>query len=284
MSPATNAVPPAPEELDALLRLLDDETPEVRTRVAERLALCGGDISEWLASCPRSLSHQEKAVLAELLGPPRRETLAREWLVPTGGAPALREDWDSFEAMLRALSDFLHDGITIRQPLSDALDLLAEEADESGVASANDFRAFLFEGGRLSGNQADHADPRNSDLAWSIAEGRSNPLGLGVIFLLVARRLDLVVEAVNFPGHFLCRIFEDGYPVIVDCFDHGRLHLQSTLLESPDLGRLERNILRQAADPGTVLLRLLNNLVAALDEAGRAEDAGLIRKLRATLK
>jgi hypothetical protein len=277
-------VPPTPEELDALLRLLDDETPEVRTRVAERLALCGGDISEWLAAHPRSLSRREKTVLAELLGPPRRAVLEREWLVPTGGAPALREDWESFEAMLRVLSDFLHDGITVRQPLSDALDLLAEEADESGVSSANDLRAFLFEEGRLSGNEEDRNDPRNSDLAWTIAEGRSNPLGLGVVFMLVARRLDLVVEAVNFPGHFLCRIYEDGYPVIVDCFDRGRLHLQSTLLESPDLDRAERTALRQAADPGTVLLRLLNNMVAALEKAGRAEDARLVRKLRATLK
>ncbi len=204
--------------------------------------------------------------------------------MPTGGAHALREDWDTFEALLRVISDFLHDGITIRQPLSDALDLLAEEADESGVGSANDLRAFLFEGDRFVGNQAEYDDPRNSDLAWSIAEGKSNPLGLCVIFMLVARRMELVVESVNFPGHFLCRIYEDGYPLIIDCFDHGRMHLQSTLLESPDLGRAQRSILRQAADLGTVLLRLLNNLVGALDGVGRKEDARLIRKWSATLK
>jgi regulator of sirC expression with transglutaminase-like and TPR domain len=277
-------VPPAPEELDALLRLLDDDTPEVRERVAERIVLWGGDISEWLAAHPRQLSAAEKSVLARLLGPPRRMTLEREWLVPTGGAHALREDWETFEAMLRALSDFLHDGITIRQPLSDALDLLAEEAEEARVDTAIELRSFLFEGERLSGNQDDYEDPRNSDLAWSIAEGKSNPLGLCVIFALVARRMNLVVEPINFPGHFLCRIFEDGYPIIIDCFDRGRLHLQSTLLESPDIGRQERAILRQTADPGTVLLRLLNNLLAALQDVGRAEDAQLIRKLRATLK
>jgi regulator of sirC expression with transglutaminase-like and TPR domain len=94
----------------------------------------------------------------------------------------------------------------------------------------------------------------------------------------------MVVEPVNFPGHFLCRIYEDGYPIIVDCFDKGRLHLQSTLLESPDLGRAERNVLRHTADPGTVLLRLLNNLVGALEGADRKDDAKLVRKLRATLK
>jgi hypothetical protein len=280
MTPA----PPLPEELDALLRLLDDETPVVRVRVAERLALCNGDISEWLATHPRPLNPVEKSVLADLLSPARRETLEREWLVPTGGAAALGEDWESFEAILRALSDFLHDGITIRQPLSDALDLLAEEADENGISSANDLRTFLFESDRLAGNTAEYDDPRNSDLAWAIAEGKSNPLGLCVIFTLVARRLDLVVESVNFPGHFLCRIYEDGYPLIIDCFDRGRMHLQSSLLEDPEMRRAEKTVLQQTADPGTVLLRLLNNLVAAFEISGRAEDGRLIRKLRATLK
>jgi hypothetical protein len=162
-----NAAPPAPEELGALIRLLDDDTPAVREQVAQRLALCGGDISEWLATQPRILSREEKFLLTEMLSPARREILAREWLAPTGGAAALSEDWDSVESLLRVLSDFLHDGIALRQPLADALDLLAEEAEEDGVASEDELRAFLFEGTRLRGNQSAYYDPRNSDLAWS---------------------------------------------------------------------------------------------------------------------
>jgi hypothetical protein len=284
LSSPLQEAPPAPDELAALLRLLDDETPEVRARVAQRLALCGGDLSEFLSTHPRALSASEREVLTELLRPARRAALERDWLAPTGGVAALREDWEEFEGLLRVISDFLHDGISIRQPLSDALDLLAEEADEAGVCSANDLRAFLFEEGRLAGNETEYEDPRNSDLAWAIAEGRSNPLGLVVIFLLVARRLDLVVEPVNFPGHFLSRIYEDGYPIIIDCFDHGRMHLQSTLLEDPEIGRAEREVLRQSADPGTVLVRLLNNLVQALEGEHRKEDARMARKLRASLK
>ncbi len=284
MSLPIDEATPAPEELDALLRLLDDETPEVRETVAQRLALFGGDISERLAAQPRALSRREHEVLVEMLGRPRREALEREWLVPTGGAPALREDWESFEALLRVLSDFLHDGVTLRLALSDALDLLAEEAAENGVSSASYLREFLFEEDRLSGNQERERDPRNSDLAWSIAEGRSDPLGLGVIFILVARRMGFEVEGVDFPGHFLCRIFEDGHSMIVDCQDHGRLHSLSELLENPDLNRAERVILGLDADPGVILLRLLENLSAALDDDSRMEDAVLVRKLRATLE
>lgn len=275
---------PAPEELDALLRLLDDDTPEVRQRVTERLQLYGGDLSDWLASRPRALNPADRNLLAALLQPARRAALERDWQVPTGGAAAMGDDWDALEAMLRVISDFLHDGTSIRQPLSDALDLLAEEAEAAGVGCANELRAFLFEGDRFVGNETDYHDPRNSDLAWSIAEGRSNPLGLSLIFLLVARRLDLVVEAINFPGHFLCRIYEDGYPIIVDCFSRGQLHLQATLLEDPEIGPQERRLLRHSADPGAVILRLLNNLIEALNQAGRRDDARLIRKLRASMQ
>jgi len=283
LNPVTNAVPPTHEELLALLRLLDDDTPAVRARVAERFALCGGDISEWLATQPHKLSRNEQALLSSMLSPSRRETLRREWIAPSTGATALGEDWESLEALLRNLSDFLHDGITIRHPLVDALDLLAEEAEEEGVSSALELRAFLFEETRLRGNQAAYYDPRNSDLAWSIAEGQSNPIGLCLIFMLVGHRLNFEIEGVNFPGHFMCRIFEDGYPIIIDCFDRGRIHLQSTLLESPELRKTQRDILRQSADSGTILLRLLSNLHQSLENTGRNEDALLIDALRKTL-
>jgi len=284
LSTPTHAARPAAAELDALIRLLDDETPEVRQRVAERIAGFGGDLSDWLAGSSKVLSHDERCLLAEFLRPARRAALQRDWQAPTGGANAMRDDWDLLEAMLRVISDFLHDGVTIRQPLSDALDLLAEEAEAAGVANARGLRGFLFADGRLAGNREEYDDPRNSDLAWSIAAGKSNPIGLSLIFILVAQRLDMVVEGVNFPGHFLTRIYEDGYPVIVDCFDSGRLHLQSTLLESPDMNRQERAVLRRAAGTGEILLRLLNNLVAALDVVGREDDAEVVEQLRLSLE
>jgi hypothetical protein len=78
-----------------------------------------------------------------MLRPARREILVRDWIAPSGGAMALHEDWESFEALLRTISDFLHDGITLRQPLSDALDLLMEEAIDDGVTDADELRTFL---------------------------------------------------------------------------------------------------------------------------------------------
>jgi regulator of sirC expression with transglutaminase-like and TPR domain len=99
----------------------------------------------------------------------------------------------------------------------------------------------------------------------------------------VGRRLGFEIEGVNFPGHFMCRIHEDGYPIIIDCFDNGQLHVQFTLLESPNLSRSQRNLIRESVDLGSILLRLLNNLSQALEKIGRTEDALLIKELQATL-
>lgn len=276
-----NALPPDSKELSALLRLLDDDTPEVRSVVAGRLAEVGGDLSEILPGMVRSLSGRDKQLLAAMLLPARRKTLRDEWLTPRFGTAGLGDDWELFESQLRLISDFLHDGLSLRQPLSDALDLLAEEAQEDGVAGPNDLRVFLFERKRLGPNVANYYDPRNSDLAWCLFEGVSNPIGLGVIYMLTGQRLGLEIEGICFPGHFLCRIHEDGYPLIVDCYDKGCIHSQNVLTDpTNDLNREQRRALEGSADLGSILLRVLNNLIDTFIRQGREEDAALITEMR----
>jgi hypothetical protein len=276
--------PLTPEEFAALMRLLDDETPEVRARVSRRLQVCDGDISEWIASWPGRLNDHERKVLSEILGASRRSLLEREWLVPTTGAAAMSEDWDAFEATLRLLSDFLHDGLTVRQSLSDALDLLAEEAARDGVTTARDLGKHLFKGGILFPNELDPENPNNADLAWAIIGERATPLSLGIIFILTGRRMGLEVEGVEYPEYFLCRVHEEGVPLLIDCFDHGCLHFQMTLFENPALTRQERAIIRRPVSLGAMLLMLMKELTENLTACERHEDARLIRKLRRSLR
>ena len=120
----------SPERLAVLLRLLDDDSPPVRASVENALSAFGGDVSELLGESEVHLGEAELELLSLLLLPSRRERLRREWVVPAGGAAAVQDDWELFEALLRSLSDYLHDGVTMRQPLGDALDLLAEDLEQ----------------------------------------------------------------------------------------------------------------------------------------------------------
>ncbi len=276
-----NAPLPDPTELSALLRLLDDETPEVRAGVSGRLVEFGGDLSELLPEAAPGLGDSEKTILAEILRPARRRALREDWLAPGSGPAAMGDDWDLFESQLRLLSDFLHDGVSLRQPLSDALDLLSDEAREEGCESADDLRIWLFEQRRLKANSKNYYDPRNSDLAWCLDQGLSNPIGLGAIFMLVGRRMDFEIEGISFPGHFLCRIHEDGFPLVVDCFDRGRVHSQATLTDpANDLNREQITALKSSADLGTILVRFLNNLIDSFQRQEQGDDAALVIELR----
>ena len=276
-----NLSPPDTKEIAALLRLLDDDTPEVRSVVSGRFAEVGGDISEMLPGMAQDLEEPERKLLADMLQPSRRHTLREDWLTPRFGSASLEDDWELFESHLRLLSDFLHDGVSLRQPLSDALDLLADEAREDDVLTEDDLRMFLFGGDRLKGNGENYYDPRNSDLSWCIANNMSNPIGLGVIFMLVGKRMDMEIEGICFPGHFLCRIHEEGTPLVVDCFDNGRPHAQEVLIDSSnELTAEQRQSLMHTSDLGTILIRILNNLVDSFNRLGRKEDALLVTEMR----
>ncbi len=278
-----SALSPDIKELAALLRLLDDETPEVRSVVVDKLSHVGGDLSEILPDVAANLNTKELDILEDILQSVRRKTLREEWLTPRFGSAALEDDWELFESQLRLLSDFLHDGISLRQPLSDALDLLAEEfqAIYSIGATENDLRIFLFEEDRLSGNHKHYYDPRNGDLAWCISSGISNPIGLGIIYMLVGQRLGMDIQGISFPGHFLCRIFEDAEPIVIDCFDRGKMHAQYVLTDPMnDLTIEQRQHLRESADLGTILMRMLNNLIDAFGRVHRMEDMQLIVEMR----
>lgn len=273
-------------EFYSLLRLLDDETPAVRQTVGEKLREYGGDVSEVLAECPHPLTDTEISLLSDLLKPCRRDALFVDWEVPYRGWRAMDDDWDQLESCLRQISDFLHDGVSLRPPLSDLLDLLADEArDACEEAGIDGLRMFLFESGRFKGNHEQYHEPLNSDLAWAIQQGKSNPIGLATIFILIARRLDLEVDGVNFPGHFLCRVEHGGQQLLVDCFNGGRMHdLNEILSRRDEINDSIAAALVSSATPGEILIRTLRNLEISLQRNEEAEDAALIRRLVESLK
>jgi len=274
----------SPPNLDVLIRLLDDETPEVRRSVVEALRSYRGDVSERMGEIGRDLSRSERALLSELLGAGRRDRLRAEWDVPSGGWKALGNDWDRAEALLNLISDFLHDGVTLRLPMSDGLDLLAEEYEiAGGVECPAALGRWLFADGRFSGNEEHFHAPQNSDLAWVLATGLSNPIGLALVYILVGRRLGIEVQGCAFPSRFLCRIQIDGRVRILDCYDEARSYDLEGLLARGNIRGQARRALTIPAPPGAILVRLVRNLHHALVMSARGEDAELTGELLASL-
>ena len=83
---------------------------------------------------------------------------------------------------------------------------------------------------RFTGDVLTYDDPGNADII-SVCERRKGlPVALGVLYLDAARRCDLMVQGVDFPGHFLLRIETDEGPLALDPFSEGRVVLPSELI------------------------------------------------------
>ncbi len=125
---------------------------------------------------------------------------------------------------------------------------------------------YLFvEQGFRGSPQESYYDPRNSYLNEVLERRLGIPITLSVVYLAVGRQLGLLLEGVNFPGHFLVRCAAPGPPLFIDPFMGGRF------LEPADLEDMLRRVNRgqpmpleerflQAASPRQILARMLRNL------------------------
>jgi regulator of sirC expression with transglutaminase-like and TPR domain len=64
---------------------------------------------------------------------------------------------------------------------------------------------YLFREQKFVGNAARYEDPRNSFLNEVLDRRTGIPITLALVYMEVARRAGVVVQGINFPGHFLVR-------------------------------------------------------------------------------
>lgn len=277
---------PKTSDLPFLIRLLDDDDPAVVPVVSKQLAGFGGDISQDLAALGIEVPESRKKKLSSLLAAGRRKALSDEWLVPSGGVSAWEDDWDSFEHSLRLLSDFLHDGVTLRPALPDCLDMLADEADgELAELTAAGLRDWLFAKGRFKGarKQADACE--YFDLCHVMDVFRGNPTSLACLFMLAGRRLGVQVDGCSYPGHFLARIRVEGSLTLVDCFHRGRSFDVDALLEKhPEISQKAREAVMSQGHLGLILHRYVSEIRSSLAASGRDEDAQFFSRILETMQ
>jgi len=122
----------------------------------------------------------------------------------------------------------------------------------------------VFQKEGLRGNKESYHDPRNSFLNDVLDRRLGIPITLGIILLEVGWRLDLPLEGVSFPGHFLVRYRGSAEHLLIDPFDEGRIRFENEAQEILDqeyggMVRMQPAFLRVASKLDTIR-RLLVNL------------------------
>jgi len=160
----------------------------------------------------------------------------------------------------------------------DQLDRIASYAQPEvaraagGIARVRAISDCLF--GRLgfSGNTGDYYDPRNSFLCDVLDRRTGIPISLSVLYLEVSRRIGVLAQGVNFPGHFLVRVAIEDAWLFVDPFSGGRTlgpaDLEALLRKTttPD-AVLEPSVIA-AATKRQILARMLINLAGIYGRNG----------------
>lgn len=258
------------KQLSSILKLLDDDSPKIRDKVWDLLAV---NLPAWerpLREALAGLPPGPRKRLKELLVDREKETFRVSW----GEWRNLPDELDRLEAALTALSSYLSrnadpEGADV-PTLAQLLDSLAREFRASGeILIPSRLSRFLFHTKGLRGADNDYYDPRNSDLIHVIRSGRGIPISLACIFMLVGRRLGLTIAGCDVPEHFLTRAEEGGETVIIDCYDAGRVLGRDRLSQlekkyAPDFTR----ILRISATAESMVARVLRNLINAFHLAG----------------
>ena len=91
-------------------------------------------------------------------------------------------------------------------------------AAEDRVIALNE---FVFDDLGFSGNVDDYYNPRNSYLNEVLDRRTGIPITLAVLYMEIGRRIDLPLEGVSFPGHFLVRLPLRGGTLVLDPFSGG---------------------------------------------------------------
>ncbi len=163
------------------------------------------------------------------------------------------------------------------------LDQIAEEvkdrlADETApLLVLQEMLDTLYRRRSFGPNRKAYYDPRNSFLNDVLDRGVGVPLTLGMVVLEVGWRLDLPLEGVNFPGHFLVRFRGEALDLLVDPFDGGKLRFEEQAQELLDRAyggvvRLQPSFMREATRRD-MLIRMLTNLKGVYMRVGDHERA-----------
>lgn len=259
----------------ALLTLLDDASPTVRKALAahfQELGDCGIQfLREVAGGADRALAKHAAWFLAEL----------------KYGDPVA-----DFRTFIRSLHYELETGALLLgrtvNPALDAaacgaaLDKIAARCREltSDPATAREkcriLNRVLFHEWGFRGNVEHYTDPLNSFLDQVIVRRKGIPISLSILYLLVAHRLDLELEPVGLPGHFVVGCFTAPEPFFVDPFDRGVFRDPDEVLDLLRANNLTPTATDLMPTPvREVLCRCCRNLVNHYGTAGEPARAKL---------
>ena len=119
----------------------------------------------------------------------------------------------------------------------------------------------LFHEYGFTGNRSDFDNPENTFLHTLFETRKGLPISLSIVYLMVARRLELELEPVGIPGRFMVGCYLEEEPFFIDVYENGVFRSLEDVLQFLDNNELEADLGHFGPCPvGEVLCRCCRNL------------------------
>ena len=282
MNAARERLEPSAGLQSALVTLLADDDPGVSGPIRKRLMAGGAATASWLAGHRLHADPVARRRVAEVLSSLGRASAEEAWgafLSRQGEGLDLEEGaWlfvqtrypdapvEAYRAQLDDWAGRLHDDMA---------------AASNGERMLERINKLLFGELGFRGNEDRYYDPANSYLNLVMDRRTGIPITLGIVYLLLGRRLSLPVTGIGMPGHFVCRYQTPREEHYIDAFHGGRLLTRADCARRLKQFAVEHDeTVLQPMSPRRILHRMVSNLhLLHKDRRDRPEAERLERYL-----
>lgn len=268
------------QELSALVSLLDDNDPEVKGHVREKIISLGNDVipfleKKWEDSFDPAIQKEIEELVHELqfsllkarlkgwMRSSERDLLEGLWIVNTYQYPEL--EYDTLNASMHQ----------IYFDVWTAFDNHLLPHDQVRVINN-----VLFHSLKFAANTKNFHSPGNSMLSVVLDSKRGNPISLCAVYLLVAKKLGLPIYGVNLPNLFVLIYKSENTVFYINAFNKGLIFNRKDLLNY--LEHLKYEPKPEYFDPCStidIVRRTLRNLKQSFEKIGELEKAQEIQEL-----
>lgn len=261
------------DQKNAIVKLLQDDDPFTVHLVKQQLAEKG---EEAIPSLEDLLSVDDETVtrhVRDVLGQIDSQAAIAEL---TRRCPVFPDHGD-IEGASWLLARAFIPGVDIRGYVQQLDEWAVEIGNLRSIHSAERrvhiLARFLGEELGFCGNSENYYDADNSLLPRVMDTRMGIPISLTLLYMLIGNRCGMLVEGINFPGHFLAR--HDG--VLFDPFQRARIIGVAECEQILARQKLElRASHLEAANSVAMLRRILANLLYVYQSEGEAEQAARI--------
>lgn len=269
--------PSAPPERQraALVKLLGDDDPAIYQAVRDKIVSCGENAREWLRPHALNPDPVVRRRVQEIVRHFDRLSTDNQFL---GFCLKEGEDCDLEQgAWLLARTQYPEINTEAYSALLDSFAGELRLRIETLVRTRRILETmieFIRQDLGFTGNEENYYDPENSYLNRVLDRRTGNPINLCIVYLLLARRLQLPMVGIGFPGHFLCRFQTASDEFYIDAFNEGKLLTKADCIHHLIRGNFDLHEHYLApVSARKILARSCGNLHQVYARLGQKEEA-----------